>query len=399
MRNKIFVDQKRNLRGLILLLLAVAFTALVLSVNRVQKPEMVTSVGRSFERARVAAVLEDNIQENGRRYGEQKVQLLMLTGPKQGQTVEATSSAGYLFGAGCTPGMEVVAVQSVSGDITVTSVYSADREPVIYAFVLIFFLILCAVGGRKGIKASAGLIFTFICVISLYVPLIFRGFSPFWAAVLVSAVITVVTLYLIGGPTKKTAGAILGTIAGVIIAGVSATAFGYASGISGYNVSDIENLLFLEDNTGIQVGGLLFSGLLISSLGAVMDTAISIASTIQEIHEKQPALGLLELFKSGMRVGRDMMGTMSNTLILAFTGGSVSMLVTNFAYDLPYTQIINSYNIGIEIMQGLSGSVGVILTVPIVAALSAFLIAPGRESAEAPAPEPESMQEEEAHAS
>jgi len=372
MLKNLFADKKTNVRRAVIAVLLVAFIVVLYWINQVQKPQLVTTVGRTFERARVVEVVKDNIQEDGQRYGEQDVSLLMLSGPKEGQTVDATSAAGYLFGAGCKPGMEVIAIQSVSGDISVTSVYSANREGVVYAFIALFFLILCVIGGRQGIKASLGLIFTFICILFLYIPLIFRGVSPFWAAVLVAVITTLVTMYLIGGPSKKTACSILGTVAGVIIAGVVATGFGFFANISGYNVSDIENLLFLGDNTKIQVGGLLFSGLLIASLGAMMDTAISVASTINEIHEKTPDLSRMELFKSGMSVGRDMMGTMSNTLILAFAGGSISVLVTNYVYDLPYIQVINSYGIGIEIMQGLSGSIGVILTVPIVAAITAF---------------------------
>ena len=105
-----------------------------------------------------------------------------------------------------------------------------------------------------------------------------------------------------------------------------------------------------------------------------MDVAMSVSSAMYEIHDKAPQLGCLELFKSGMNVGRDMMGTMSNTLILAFVGSAVSELVINYAYNLPFRQIINSYNIGIEIMQGVSGSIGVILTVPAVAVVTAWLL-------------------------
>ena len=381
-----FANKKTNVRRAAAALLALGFFAFLYWLNGVQKPELVTTVGRSFERARVVEVVKDNIQEDGRRYGEQKVRLLMLSGPKKGQTVDATSAAGYLFGAGCTPGMKVVAVQSVSGDITVTAVYSADRETAIYVFVLLFFVILCAVAGRQGIKSSAGLLFTLACIFWLYLPLVFRGFSPFWAAVLVACVTTVVTMVLVGGLTKKAACAIIGTVSGVVIAGAAATCFGYFAGISGYNVSDIENLLFLADSTKIRVGGLLFSGLLISSLGAAMDIAITIASTVNEIHKSNPSLGRAALFSSGMRVGRDLMGSNSTTLILAFAGGSLSMLVSNYVYDLPYIQIINSYGIGIEIMQAFSAGFGILLAVPIVAAVSAVWMSSGGPAPAAEAP-------------
>ena len=237
-------------------------------------------------------------------------------------------------------------------------------------------------GGRQGIKGALGLVFTFLCILFVYLPLVYRGFSPFWVAVLVCVVTTVVTLYLIGGPTKKTLVAAGGTIAGVIIAGVAATLFSMASGISGWNVSDIESLLTLWNVADIQVGGLLFSGLLISSLGAVMDVAMSIGSAIGEIHAQNPAISRRDLFRAGIHVGRDMMGTDSNTLILAFAGGSVSMLLLDYAYDLPYLQIINSNNIGIAIMQGLSGSFGIVLAVPITVLLAVAAYTGGGARAE-----------------
>jgi uncharacterized membrane protein len=207
--------QKAYFRRLVLASLGVAFAVFLIWLNRVEKPVYVTTVGRTFEKARVIEILKDNIEEDGRRYGEQELRLLMLSGPKKGQTLEATSSAGYLFGAGCTVGMDVVAIQSISGDVIITAVYSASREGSVHAFVALFFAAICLIGGRQGIKATAGLIFTFVCIIFLYIPLIFRGFSPFWAAVLVAAATTFVTMLLIGGATKKTACAIAGTLTGV----------------------------------------------------------------------------------------------------------------------------------------------------------------------------------------
>ncbi len=101
---------------------------------------------------------------------------------------------------------------------------------------------------------------------------------------------------------------------------------------------------------------------------------MSISSAIAEIHVTDPALSARQLFRSGMRVGRDMMGTMSNTLILAFVGGSLATLMLNYSYDLPYLQLINSSNTGIELMQEISGSLGIILTVPVSAFAAAELV-------------------------
>ena len=358
--------------GIPVVLLAV-FVIFTVYINQVDKVALVNREGQTFEKGVVTEILQDNLQPNGTRVGEQRVLVRLTTGVRAGQELETTSASGFLFGAGCTVGMRVVVMQSVAGDSTITSVYSQDREWVIYAFAAAYLVVLCLVGGKQGIKGALGLVFTFFCILFVYLPLVYRGLSPFWVSVFICVITTLVTMYLIGGPTRKTLVATGGTVAGVVIAGISATIFSMATGITGWNVSDIESLLTLASTSGVQVGGLLFSGLLISSLGAVMDVAMSIGSAIAEIHAQNPALSRGELFKAGMHVGRDMMGTDSNTLILAFAGGSISMLVLDYAYNLPYQQIINSNNIGIAIMQGLSGSFGIVLAVPVTVALAVAL--------------------------
>ena len=359
-----------------LLFLAAAGIGLLLFtvwLNRVDKVPLVSREGQTFEKAVVTAIVQDNMTETGTRVGEQVVEVKLLSGEKKGETLQVTSSSGFLFGAPCTPGMKVVVMQSVAGDTVIASVYTQDREWVIYAFGLLYLAVLVLVGGKQGIKGGIGLVFTFFSILLWYLPMVYRGFSTFWSAVFICLITTQATMLLIGGFTKKTVVATAGTVGGVLTAGVAATLFSLASGITGYNVSDIETLMTLWNTLDIQVGGLLFSDLLISSLGAVMDVAMSIGSSMSEILAQNPGLTRKELLKAGIRVGRDMMGTDSNTLILAFAGSSVSMLLLNYAYDLPYRQIINSNNIGIAVMQGLAGSFGVVLSVPITVAAGAIL--------------------------
>ena len=365
--------RKKAVRYLIYVLFVCAFAVFVIKLNQVEKTELVVRTGQTFEKAKVVKILQDNLEENGTRVGEQKVRVRMLTGVRKGEELDITSSSGYLFGAACKPDMKVIVMQSVAGDSTVASVYTQDREGVIYIFALIYLLVLCLIGGKQGIKGCLGLVFTFFCVIFVYLPLVYLKYSPFWTAVFVCFITTLVTMYLIGGPTRKTCAATLGTLVGVILAGVSAWCFSKASGISGYNVSDIETLMTLWNTNRIQVGGLLFSGLLISCLGAVMDVAMSISSAIDEIYRQNLSLSRKELFTAGLRVGRDMMGTDSNTLILAFAGSSISTLLLDYSYNLPYQQIINSNNIGIAIMQGLAGSFGIVLSVPFTVLICTIL--------------------------
>ncbi len=367
------LSRKKAVRYLIYLLLVCVFAVFVFRLNQVEKTELVVRTGQTFEKGKITEILQDNLDSNGTRVGEQKVRVKMLTGVRKEEELDVTSSSGYLFGAACTVGMKVIVMQSVAGETTIASVYSQDREWVIYIFAILYLLALCIIGGKQGIKGCLGLIFTFFCVIFVYLPLVYLGYSPFWSAVFICFLTTLVTMYLIGGSTKKTCAATLGTLAGVVLAGISAWCFSKASGISGYNVSDIETLMTLWNTNRIQVGGLLFSGLLISCLGAVMDVAMSISSAIDEIYKQNSSLTRKELFKAGMRVGRDMMGTDSNTLILAFAGSSVSTLLLNYAYDLPYQQIINSNNIGIAIMQGLAGSFGIVISVPLTVLICTIL--------------------------
>lgn len=367
------LSRKKVVRYLIYLLFVCVFAVFVFKLNQVEKTELVVRTGQTFEKGKVTEILQDNLDTNGTRVGEQKVRVKMLTGARKGEELDITSSSGYLFGAACKIGMKVIVMQSVAGETTIASVYTQDREWVIYIFALLYLLALCIIGGKQGIKGCLGLVFTFFCVIFVYLPLVYLRFSPFWAAVFICFLTTLVTMYLIGGPTKKTCAATLGTLAGVVLAGLSAWCFSKASGISGYNVSDIETLMTLWNTNRIQVGGLLFSGLLISCLGATMDVAMSISSAIDEIYKQNASLSRKELFKAGMRVGRDMMGTDSNTLILAFAGSSVSTLLLDYAYDLPYQQIINSNNIGIAIMQGLAGSFGIVLSFPLTVLICAVL--------------------------
>lgn len=347
--------------------------------NNIERVELVNSSGTSYVKAVVNEIVEDNIQEDGSRIGYQKVMLRVLSGKLKGQLIEGTSFAGYLYGADCTVGMKVIASISKYEDNASAAVYSYDRSNIIYIFVGLFLLMLWIIGGKKGFKSAIGLVFTFICIIYLFLPMLYKGYSPFLSAVIVIILITIVSLYLIDGITKKSISAMIGTIIGVIIAGICAAGFGYVAKISGYNVSEVEELVFVANNTELKVGGILFSAILIASLGAVMDVSMSISSTLTEIYNHNKNIGRVELFKSGINVGRDMMGTMSNTLILAFTGGSINTLILNYAYALKHNQIINMYEIGIEIMQGVSGSIAIILSVPLVSIISSYFLTYGRK--------------------
>ena len=146
------LSRKKVVRYLIYLLFVCVFAVFVFKLNQVEKTELVVRTGQTFEKAEVTEILQDNLNSNGTRVGEQKVRVKMLTGARKGEKLDVTSSSGYLFGAACTVGMKLVVMQSVAGKTTIASVYSQDREWVIYIFALLYLLALCVIGGKQGIK-------------------------------------------------------------------------------------------------------------------------------------------------------------------------------------------------------------------------------------------------------
>lgn len=385
--NKIKLNWKKIAAVVVM---AVVYLAVLIVCNDIDKKEMISTDGRTFEKAVVTEITKDNLYEDGTRAGNQEVILRINSGELKGQEVEATSPDGMLFGATCEVGMKVIAIVSISDGNNLVTVYSQDRSMAIYGFAAFFVLCVCLVGGWKGFKSILSLAFTGVTILFILFPLMYRGYSPILMSVIICTIATIFSMMMIGGLSTKTAAATIGTVFGVIASAVAAMVFGHFAGISGYNVSDIENLIYVQQVTSIKVGELLFSGIIISALGAVTDVGVSVASTIQEIHQTDPNLGKRKLFLSGIHVGRDMMGTMVDTLILAYVGTALSTLVTNYAYDLSYNQLINSNNIGIEIMQSLAGSLGIVLAVPITALVAVELIYRKPKNAENVIPVPAS---------
>ena len=272
--------KKTAIKIIVVLVGMAALVAALCRLNSFQKEQMISTSGYSYERAVVTEVVTDNLQPNGERVGYQQINVKMLTGDYKGKTFGATSSEGNLFGAVCKENDKVIVTMSVSGDTANVSVYSKDRSVIVMGFVAVFLILICIIGGRNGIKSVIGLIFTFAMIIFMFLPMIYLGISPFWAAVIMVIITTVVTMYLIGGGTKKTLSSIMGTTIGVLIAGISASVFGKLADIDGYNVSNIETLMYVAQNTKIKVGGLLFAGILMAAL--LYGKSKSSGHTVQE---------------------------------------------------------------------------------------------------------------------
>ena len=359
------------------ILIVVFMGGLIMFNGDIEKKPLRPTGGNTFAKATVLEVLSDNTNTSaeGELEGNQKVKIKITSGKYKGEECEATSPNSNHSGAYCKEGTKVIILvnKGDSGQI-VASVYNYDRGMALWILIGMFIVVLCVIGGKQGAASVAGLIFTFVCIFCMYIPMMYVGVSPFLAATLTSIIVTIVVMLLIGGWSYKTLCATLGTVCGVLIAGGLSAIFGYLGNISGLNVEDMETLAYIAQNSKLDVGGVLFSGILIASLGAVMDVSMSVSSTISEIHETNPGISRKQLFKSGINVGKDMMGTMSNTLILAFAGSSINSLIIIYSYNMPYLEYMNRYDIGIELLRGITGSMGVILTVPLVSVIASFLL-------------------------
>lgn len=342
-----------------------------------------------YETAVVTAIISedwtrDPYTENV-HVGYQELRVKLLSGKYKGQEFTTLNSMSKSFDKYSKVGTKLVVYvrtdNSVSnqGELAVPSitVMNYDRSTTIYIVAAIFLLVTIIVGGKVGARSILALAFTLACVIFVLVPMILQGYHSIWLTLAICIYVTIVSFVLLDGVSRKTTAAILGTILGFVIAACFAQLAGAFARIDGleYNVSETDSLIQAQyQGTPIYIRGIFVSGIIIASLGAVMDVAMSISSSITELRAVNSSLGWKQLFKSGMNIGRDAVGTMTNTLILAFTGGALVELILINLYDWDYRAIINSDFMTGEIITGIAGSIGLILAVPATALVASLLI-------------------------
>lgn len=185
---------EKGRRQFIIFGITILFAAFLIQLNQVEREGLYETEGKTFEKAKVVEIKKDNTTESGNQIGNQLVSLRLLSGKFRGTVVEAVSSSGYLYGTHCEKGMKVIAEVNEGEDSLYVTVYSYDRTAILCMIVLLFLLTLSLIGGRKGVYSVVALIFTFVCIVFLFLPLIYRGVSPVWAAVLVAILTTVVTM-------------------------------------------------------------------------------------------------------------------------------------------------------------------------------------------------------------
>lgn len=243
-----------------------------------------------------------------------------------------------------------------------------DNQLIIFAG--IFSILLLAIGRKKGTRSILSIIATVGLIFFVLMPLILNGLCPIASAIFVGILSTIITVYLVGGYNAKSTSAIIGTSASLILAGLLSMAAIHLAHLTGF--SGEENMFLYTSRPDLSFTGILSASMIIAALGALMDTSVSIASTINEIHETDKTLSVAKLFKSGMNVGQDIIGTMSNTLILVYMGSSLPLVLLSSNIDL--NKFFNLNQVATEILSALIGSISILACVPITAIIASLLI-------------------------
>jgi len=224
----------------------------------------------------------------------------------------------------------------------------------------------------KGIRATAALIVTIIATFFFFIPGVIEGYSPIMLSVVTALFASLITIYFMTGISTKGHVAVLGSIGGVAFAGVLSYFFVYKLGLTGY--TDIDSLNYASFLKGIKVKELISAGVILGSMGAVMDVAMSISSALHEVEGVNVKLTSKNIFNSGMNIGKDIIGTMVNTLVLAYVGSSLFtiMLLIMQKNEFPLIRILNFEFMAVEILRSICGSLGILVTVPLTSYLASL---------------------------
>lgn len=325
-------------------------------------------------RARVLAVDNSEVQQFGIvRQGDQRVDVRILSGRFAGNEFPAQNmligkmELDKLFSPG---DLALVGIDMSDDYEDVVDVNMIDHYRIHVELILFgaFVVLLVAFAGWTGAKALVSFAFTGLFIWKVMLPLFLLGWLPILVSLTAVAVLTFVIVFLIGGLEKKGLIAFLGSMAGVGATCLLSLLFGAAFRIHGAVRPFSETLLY-SGFAHLDLSGLFLAGIFIASSGAVMDIAMDISASMKEVYEKHPQIELKELVVSGVNVGRAVIGTMTTTLLLAYSGGYTTLLMMLLAQGVPIVNIFNLTYVASEILHTLVGSFGLVLVAPLTAVI------------------------------
>ncbi|MDB2161052.1 YibE/F family protein [Clostridium sp. LQ25] len=251
-------------------------------------------------------------------------------------------------------------------------IYNYYREKTHCLLVSFFILLVLIIGGIKGLYSILSIFFNICIIYMILLPGLLSGYNPIKLTIICCLFISFFSLFIQDGFNKKTISCLIGTIGGVLIAGIVTHIMNNSLHVS-INSEEFTALTRYSQNIQFDFQGILFSSIVIGALGANLDMSMSIATSMNEIKESNPNIPKQLLIKSGLSVGRDVIGTMSNTLILAYVGSALVSLMIFLGYNINFSYIINLQDIYVEILRSLAGSIGIILSVPLTVFTRAYM--------------------------
>lgn len=332
--------------------------------------------GIEYVRAKVVSIIENDMGNDPEysyiRIGTQRLEMEVLSGEYKGKIIVVPNYVTRTIRTEAAVGSKYI-VGSYDGFIT-SQILNVDRSGVIYFLAFLFMAMILLIGRKKGVAAIAALIVTLVNVVFLFIPLLINGMSAILAAIIVVMLSTIYTMVVLNGFCRKSMISAMCCTLCTALAGLLAYIVGKAGGISTLNTPEAEELLFITEQSTFRIDNLLTAGILIAAMGAVMDTSMSLVSSLYEIKEQQPKITKQQLFTCGMNIGKDIMGTMTNTLVLAFVGASLNSVLVYYMYCMPYISLINTDFIVVEVVKGLIGSMAVILSIPVATLMTVGLM-------------------------
>jgi uncharacterized membrane protein len=300
----------------------------------------------------------------------QTLRVIMLEGSEEGEEIVVEND--YLK---LRQGDKFYLIHTVDGEngreyYTVSEPY---RMPVVYFFIVLFIVLVIIFGGIQGIRGLASLAGSFVLIIYLLLPGILHGYSPLLMSVSVAALIIIVGSYITHGFNKTTTSAVFGMIITVIVTGVLAYAAVHYAKLSGF-ASDEAVYLNLDTRGSIDFVGLLMGGILIGLLGVLYDVAIGQAISVEELHRAGPHLSRGFIYARALRIGREHIGALVNTLAIAYVGAALPLLLLFYASTAPTSHIVNREIFATEILRTMIGSIGLVIAVPITTFIAVIML-------------------------
>lgn len=356
---------------LILLLVVIFFLNKRLDDNE----SLISYKGVEYLRAKVVEVVDESLDysDNSKPVGVQKIKAKIL---KTGKVVELDNELVNTHSIKVHKESNVILIQnqnSGSTDDYYYSVYNYDRSIRIFVIIALFVIFLAVIAGIKGLKSAIALFVSIYIILFFDVALLMNGYNNILITIITVILCAVYSLVVLYGYSKMTLVNMISIGTSFLIAAIMVKIIGKVLYVSGHNMENVETLILIGKTWGLRIENLLFSAVSIASLGASMDVSVSISSSLKEIKSLNTDLDSKKLFQSGMNIGKDIIGTMVNTLVFAFIGASLVTIMVLISHGVSFNQLVNSDFFSVEITKGLIGTVVVIIMVPVTSLFSSII--------------------------